>query len=131
MTRFENAEAMRQAALDHIIKNPGATTPEILSALKWKTTDADRLTNMFDAGELSRVKVSHGKIRTYEYTALVKKTKSAASITKRIYGNLKGARRPKPLEPEIHFRCPKRKPIPNQGGQGAVRHEIRRGCSLS
>lgn len=128
MTRFEKAEAMRQAALDYINANPGVLAPQLMDELKWdKHVGAGRLADMTDTGELSRVKSGH----TYAYKALVTKTRSASENAKRISDNLKCARRPKPLEPEIHFRDPKRKPIPGQGGQGAVRHEIRRGCSLS
>lgn len=141
MNRYELAESRRQAALDYIIANPGAKAPQIIAALEWHpVSGSDRLSDMTDKGELSRVPAScraaklggfTQMVKTYAYTALVTKTRSAANTTKDIRENLTPAAKRRPLEVVREFRDPNRRPIPNQGGQGAVRHEIRRGCSLS
>lgn len=153
-TRYTKAAALRQAALDYIIANPGTTGPEILTALGWditkagKSVGADRLRDMADQGELSRTKAvkvrinakgHRVEIQTFAYTALVTKTRSAAEVLIGLSENLASLVKPSQVRAERYERCvPKpgvrnenRRPIPNQGGQGAVRHEVRRGCSLS
>lgn len=141
MNRYERAELIRQAAIDYLIANPGTKAPQIIAALKWHpVTGADRLADMTDRGELSRVAALHraGRqmVKTYAYTALVTKTRSAAKTVKDVTENLKhpAERRPRVVVPE--FRDPNRKPINagyRAGGQGAIRHSAwsRSGGSLS
>lgn len=143
-TRFTQAAIDRQTALDYIIAHPGATAPEIVAAMGWqKSMGADRLRDMTDHGELTRRSViteiinKHGfpaRLRTYAYTAFVTKTRTEADVKKCLATNLGNTKEKSPdrdptFAPQV--RDPNRKPIRNQGGQGACRHEVRRGCSLS
>lgn len=143
-TRFTKAAIDRQTALDYIIANPGAYGPEIVAFMGWhKSVGADRLRDMADHGEIERtkavmwaknVKGHKAAIHTHTYIALVTKARSAADVIANLAKNLGNtkAKRPdryKTFEPTV--RDPNRKPIRNQGGQGACRHEVRRGCSLS
>lgn len=144
-TRFTQAAIDRQNVLDYINANPGARGPEITAAMGWnksprlKCIGADRLRDMTFNGELSRTPVSmeiinkHGHpgvLNTYAYTALKTVTRSEADVRKSLKHNLGGEKRERVVV-ERAVRDPNRKPIPNQGGQGNLRHEIRRGCSLS
>lgn len=142
MNRYELAESRRQAALNHINANPGALGPEIIAALGWdKVSGADRLGDMADRGELSRVpaitRITKASgytttVSTYAYTALVTKTKSADETRRDVSANLKAAKATRSVVSHPRsFRDENRPPIRNQGGQGCVRHEVRRGCSLS
>lgn len=147
MTRYELAEEKRQAALDYINANPGANAPQIIAAMKaiYRTDGGitDRLREMTLAGELqrekvvSRVKRADGfgtNLITYVYTALVEKTRAASEIRAQATDKLKTShannRKQRAKLVKSH-RDENRRPIPNQGGQGNLRHEIRRGCSLS
>ena len=143
-TRFTQAAIDRQTALDYIIANPGAYAPDIVAAMGLqdaKSVGALRLSNMVANGEVSRKSVTieiinknghKAKLNTYAYTALTSKTRSEADTKKRLTENL-GGTKTVVAQPVIQpwVRDPDRKPIRNQGGQGAVRHEVRRGCSLS
>lgn len=134
MNRHERAEEFRQAALDYIIAHPGALGPEIAAALGWTLAlAAGRLTTMARRGEVRRSKVTHGMTWTYTYTAAVSKTKSAHAVYSALVDNFgKPAQHvPAPHHARQRNIDPERLPIPNQRGQGAMRHEVRRGCSLS
>lgn len=133
MNRHERAEEYRQAALDYIIAHPGALGPEIAAALGWPLAlAAGRLTTMARRGEVRRSKVTHRMTWTYSYTAAVSKTKSAHAIYSALADNFRNpAHGPAPHYARQRNVDPERRPIPNQGGQGAMRHEVRRWCSLS
>ena len=144
-TRFTQAAIDRQNVLDYVNNHPGAYGPEIVAAMGWnesprlKCLGADRLRDMTDNGELSRTPVrmeiinKHGHpgvLNTYAYTALKTVTRSEMDVRKSLKYNL-GGEKPARVVIERSVRDPNRKPIPNQGGQGNCRHEVRRGCSLS
>lgn len=148
-TRFTKAAEERQAALDYIIANPGASGPDVVTAMglhktaNSKSMGADRLRDMENYGEVSRSPVTitiinkqgfPAKLRTYAYTALKTKTRTEDDAKKRMIANLDRTKEAATTEPEVverWVRDPNRKPIRNQGGQGNCRHEVRRGCSLS
>lgn len=133
MNRHERSEEFRQAALDYISEHPGALGPDVAAALGWTVAlAAGRLTTMARRGEVCRSKVTRGMTWTYAYTAAVSKTKSAHAVYSALVDNFRNpAHVPDPQHARQRNIDPERSPIPNQGGQGAVRHEIRRGCSLT
>ena len=143
-TRFTQAAIDRQAALDYIIANPGASAPDIVAAMGVsRTVGAGRLIDMVGHGEIARTPTTiqiinkHGHkvtLHTYAYTALVTKARSEADTKKRMVANLGMEKEVIEAAPVIVERWVHRSgdhPIRNQGGQGNRRHEIRRGCSLS
>lgn len=149
--RLQQAESNRQDAIDYILEHAGALSDEIASVLGWsQAACTGRLSSMCERGELSREPIEKriinkngntAVIRTFAYTALVEKTKSAAEVTRDLTANLgvsvqthKATRKPshKPVsEPGRYVHeGSKRTDLKNQRGQGAVRPSPRRGCSL-
>lgn len=147
-SRFTKPAEERQAALDYIIANPNVYGPEIIAAMGFgetkdsKSVGADRLRDMVNHGEIERTpalmsivnKNGHkAQLRTHTYIALVSKARTAADVAANLATNLgytkeRSPDRYKTFAPQV--RDPNRKPIRNQGGQGNVRHEVRRGCSM-
>lgn len=138
--RYVEGAQNRQKALDYINAHPNQTGPEIIEALGWdKVGGSDRLGKMYLARELDRELCQHsginanGKkfnITTYRYTARVTKTRGADEVLKTMAENLKSdgqKAREKAAKAKTRPALvsgptnPDRKPIPNQGGQGAVR----------
>ena len=149
--RLAQAAAHRQAALDYINANPGVTSTKIIKALNWPAAaGADRLATMCGGAknrgqaELSREPVvlmarnSCGyvvPVNTYSYTALTTKTKGADKVSRDVTANFKAEKcQPKPASANEPWRTVHigglREDLKNQRGQGAVRHSVRRGCSL-
>lgn len=142
-TRYTQAEEYRQKALVYITANPGALAPDIAIALKLhKSTSADMLREMAEAGELERTPITtrrvnsrgvNAALKTYAYRALVTKTRTAAEVIALVSKNVNRKPEPKP-EPQpwrtVHSN-PNGKPIRNQGAQGAVRHSVWIGSSLA
>lgn len=143
MTRNDIAELKRQAILDYVNANPGATTPQIIAAIGSGNGFTDRLRTMVEMGELARVPVVYigprgdgfkAKAHTYAYTALVKTTKTAADVRAAVASNYRSTAHKTRVKKQVAVKVGRdenRPPIRGQGGQGALRHEIRRGCSLS
>lgn len=138
--RYIEGARNRQQILDYLNANPGKMAPEIIKDLGLdKIVGSDRLGKMYHRGELSREKAmycgvnSAGKnfcMGTFAYTAKVTKTVGADEMLTRIAENLSSdgeASKPKKKSlPKWLTRNdnPDRKPLQNQGGQGARRREF-------
>ena len=136
--RYRETEALCQTALDYINANPWTNTPDICAALGWSTAiGSGRLSDMMMHGDLERrpsirttVNCFGFTIRqpTHAYNALRAKTISADEMMVRLRGvcakvgstNKNKTKTVSALPPGVYRHCDEnRKPIPNQGGQGA------------
>jgi hypothetical protein len=146
--RFADGERSRQKALNYIIANPGAVGPQISAAMGWRNdVTTPRLTRMMDNGDVERELTQYSyrnergglvNITTYAYTALRTKTRAAEEMREVMVENMLGTKRAQAintmregLQPGVIRNIdPDRKPIPNQGGQGATRRMVHIGSSL-
>lgn len=108
-TELSSAE-IRQLALDYINANPNSYAIDVASALGWaRSLTSTRLLGMTKTGELSFEK--EGKF--YKFTALKKVMGGKPIVKKKMLGTVTNT-------------DPRRMPIKNQGGQGAVITKWRR-----
>lgn len=88
--RYAEGMRNRQKALNFIIKNPGATSPEIAAHVGGdKAANSNRLTRMTDDGDVSRELTQYSyrneagalcNVSTYAYTALRKKVLPTSEV---------------------------------------------------
>jgi hypothetical protein len=120
MNKLEAAAQNRQRILDYLNRGNRASSARIASALGMRTEAVTRLVlAMLRLGEVER----NGPSRDCTYSALVETTAPAASVRE----HARRAENEKPARPKggkgryIHVPG---NPIPNQGGQGAVRRTV-------
>ena len=118
MNKYEQAEANRQSILDYLHASPYRTTTDLAVHLGVDTERANRLiANMVRMGEAAR----YGKRGSLTFTAIATKTVSADDIYAKVEGGLPKARPKQSAGRYIHVPGD---PLPNQGGQGAVRRSV-------
>lgn len=135
-TSYEFAARRRQLILDHLNAHPGAQMPDIrawLSANGDTGNAANTLRTMADWSELR----FDGDARRRRYYALVETTRSAEESIAIREANLAAANAARQSEATrtaflagaartVH--TPGKRPIPNQGGQGACRARVYVNC---
>lgn len=128
------AQNRRQAAIDYLIKNPGAIATDVINHVGWKgSTGSSILCEMARDFELRRepteVMVNNHAKLTYMYWAIVEKTRSAESHMDKITKSARMKRPPPPPRSDKHNKWVggvyrndpgDREPIKNQRGQGAI-----------
>ena len=128
--KFQRAAENRQKVLDFLKENPGAHSRQIAEALNVAmNTLANWMIEMDRKGEIRRepfiLKLPKCAQRSYRCYALVDKTtawQEMAHKANRVQEEQKAERKPGKNKPWITRNVdPDRKPIQNQGGQGAVR----------
>lgn len=112
----------RQEILNWLSENPGATTRQIAEANSWELrTTTDYLKIMRDDGEIASVEQRNGKYAVMHHTAVLKRTALEPQARANAAG--KTPRRPPTRGPWHYIHKQDRdndRPIPNQGGQGAI-----------
>lgn len=103
--RYLEGQRNRQEVIDYLVANPGAFGPEIISALKLDgVTGAGRLQRMTNFGELRREKGiyvgtdSIGRVyknASFQYWALVTKTRSQEEVLKSVAQNFNSMKKKK------------------------------------
>lgn len=121
----------RQTVLDYLHQNPGATNIHVASALGWTYSSVREYLRLMKAdGEIGSSTLRVGKHCSYRHTALVETTNYVPQT-----GGTPRRTKGKPVNDSPgYFRNDssgeERHPIPNQGGQGALRNSPRTGTCL-
>lgn len=133
--RITHAHQTRTHLHAYIMANPGASAENILhnNARIGKESAKRCMRYLMDLGNIRR----EGRRNAARYYAVTEAIQPVADIREklRVAGSCNPPMREKPIPSEplpawVTRNVGGSLPSTNQGGQGAVRHEVRRGCSL-
>lgn len=132
------AATRRQIILDYLHGNPGARMPEINAWIAVQGVGGDASNTLRTMAEWQEIR-HEGRARSRRYYALVDNTRSAETCKALRYANLSASNQAKRRTAEAEpapgkepwrtvNRPGDRPPIPNQGGQGALRRRAHINC---